>query len=97
MVDIDDVVELLAKFHDWDEALLEAWKDSGIEAGLEVLYEAIDVVRWDSLAGLCTCSLAFWLVWSGGWVDFSSQEKYSIHTDLPYQHNPVRQPLEDDH
>jgi hypothetical protein len=47
MVDIDDVMGLLAKFHDWDEALLVAWFESGIADGLEILYDAIDVVRTD--------------------------------------------------
>lgn len=45
MLDIDGVMEALAVFHDWDEALLTAWTDSGIEAGLEILYDAIGVVR----------------------------------------------------
>ena len=45
MGDIEEVMELLAKFHDWDEALLRGWFDSGIEAGLEILYDAIEIVR----------------------------------------------------
>lgn len=45
MLNIDDVIQALAIFHDWDEALLRAWTDSGIEQGLETLYDAIDVVR----------------------------------------------------
>jgi hypothetical protein len=45
MTDIEEVMRLLAKFHDFDEALLRAWKDSGIESGLETLYDAIDIVR----------------------------------------------------
>ena len=37
----------LAKFHDLDEVLLTAWRGGGIEAGLEVLYEAI--AQYDNL------------------------------------------------
>lgn len=41
------VMTFLAIFHDVDEALLTAWKASGIEAGLEVLYDAIE--EYDNL------------------------------------------------
>jgi hypothetical protein len=45
MVDLEDAMQFLAVFHDWDEALLTAWTDSGIEQGLEILYDIVDVVR----------------------------------------------------
>jgi hypothetical protein len=41
------VMTFLAIFHDVDEALLTAWKASGIETGLEVLYDAI--AEYDNL------------------------------------------------
>lgn len=41
----DEVLKYLAIFHDWDEALLEAWTDSGIEEGLQVLAGIISYVR----------------------------------------------------
>lgn len=46
MKPIEDVMDVLARFHDFDEMLLMAW-EGGIEAGLEVLYEAIGIVRQD--------------------------------------------------
>lgn len=54
MADIEEVMGLLAKFHDFDEALLRAWKDSGIESGLGILYDAIDIVR-------LICSAFVWI------------------------------------
>lgn len=56
MVPIEDVMGLLAKFHDFDESLLRAWKDSGIEEGLETLYDAIEIYDnvWITIANVGT-------------------------------------------
>ena len=72
MLNVDAVMVLLAEFHDLDETLLRAWKDSGIEKGLNTLYEAIDAVRGG---------------WMVGWVDRlinNSSAPSSIFPSFPF-------------
>ena len=78
-------MQVMAAFHDLDETLLTAWKDSGIESGLEVLYEATS--RYDNL--ITTISNVF--QGRRGGVDLGSagRRKYLCRLLLlpPFQRN----------
>lgn len=71
MVDIDDVMHFLAVFHDFDEMLLTAWADSGIEEALETLYDAIDVYDnvWDTITNIFQASLGDFLEFAKSIID----------------------------
>jgi len=59
ITNVEDVMKVLAAFHDIDEEFLNAWKSLGIERGLETLYDLIS--DYDGLMTTITN------VFQGGW------------------------------
>lgn len=79
----------LAKFHDFDEALLNAWKDSGIETGLNILYDAI--TEYDDLMTTITNVFegTFWGDWQEETISALSINSYALS---PCNHTRTQRP-----